>query len=69
MADMNASEESPLRRAERVYARHGFQVTHARSGEEALQALLPAGAPASVTPYGVILLAMAGYVTMRESAT
>ncbi|WP_327278890.1 MULTISPECIES: response regulator transcription factor [unclassified Streptomyces] len=39
-----------------ILARHGFQVTHARSGEEALQALLPAGAPASVTPYGVILL-------------
>uniref|UniRef100_A0AAU2JYA4 Sensory transduction protein RegX3 n=1 Tax=Streptomyces sp. NBC_00049 TaxID=2903617 RepID=A0AAU2JYA4_9ACTN len=35
-----------------ILARHGFQVTHARSGEEALQALLPAGAP----PYGVILL-------------
>ncbi|MGW7100880.1 response regulator transcription factor [Streptomyces sp. NPDC054838] len=40
-----------------ILARHGFQVTHARSGEEALHALLPAGAPASVTtPYGVILL-------------
>ncbi|WP_405488170.1 response regulator transcription factor [Streptomyces sp. NBC_00096] len=35
-----------------ILARHGFKVTHARSGEEALQALLPAGAP----PYGVILL-------------
>ncbi|MEV7724746.1 response regulator transcription factor [Streptomyces sp. NPDC087917] len=35
-----------------ILARHGFRVTHARSGEEALQALLPAGAP----PYGVILL-------------
>ncbi|WP_374776122.1 response regulator transcription factor [Streptomyces sp. NBC_01310] len=39
-----------------ILARHGFQVTHARSGEEALQALLPAGAPAGATPYGVILL-------------
>ncbi|MFJ6721996.1 MULTISPECIES: response regulator transcription factor [unclassified Streptomyces] len=37
-----------------ILARHGFQVTHARSGEEALHALLPAGAPTS--PYGVILL-------------
>jgi DNA-binding response OmpR family regulator len=35
-----------------ILARHGFQVTHARSGEEALQALLPAGAP----PFGVVLL-------------
>ncbi|MGP3923833.1 MULTISPECIES: response regulator transcription factor [unclassified Streptomyces] len=35
-----------------VLARHGFDVTHARSGEEALQALLPdEGAP-----YGVVLL-------------
>ncbi|MEV4435964.1 response regulator transcription factor [Streptomyces sp. NPDC049555] len=35
-----------------VLARHGFDVTHARSGEEALQALLPtAGAP-----FGVVLL-------------
>ncbi|MFG2298007.1 response regulator transcription factor [Streptomyces sp. NPDC048603] len=39
-----------------ILARHGFQVTHARSGEEALQALLPAGAPPTVSPYGVILL-------------
>ncbi|MEV6952955.1 response regulator transcription factor [Streptomyces sp. NPDC051183] len=39
-----------------ILSRHGFQVTHARSGEEALQALLPAGAPPHVTPYGVILL-------------
>ncbi|MEU7554419.1 response regulator transcription factor [Streptomyces sp. NPDC044571] len=35
-----------------ILGRHGFQVTHARSGEEALQALLPAGAP----PFGVVLL-------------
>ncbi|RLV09726.1 DNA-binding response regulator [Streptomyces griseocarneus] len=35
-----------------VLARHGFDVTHARSGEEALQALLPdQGAP-----YAVVLL-------------
>ncbi|MEU7135826.1 response regulator transcription factor [Streptomyces sp. NPDC046261] len=35
-----------------VLARHGFDVTHARSGEEALQALLPdEGAP-----FGVVLL-------------
>ncbi|KNE79962.1 MULTISPECIES: response regulator transcription factor [Streptomyces] len=35
-----------------VLARHGFTVTHARSGAEALQALLPdAGAP-----FGVVLL-------------
>ncbi|MFJ7207961.1 response regulator transcription factor [Streptomyces sp. NPDC098789] len=39
-----------------ILARHGFKVTHARSGEEALQALLPAGPAAGVTPYGVILL-------------
>lgn len=39
-----------------ILARHGFRVTHARSGEEALQALLPAGSPPHVTPYGVILL-------------
>lgn len=39
-----------------ILARHGFQVTHARNGEEALQALLPAGAPPHVSPYGVILL-------------
>ncbi|MEU6758917.1 response regulator transcription factor [Streptomyces sp. NPDC005409] len=40
-----------------ILARHGFQVTHARSGEEALQALLPAGAPpTAASPYGVILL-------------
>ncbi|MGK5629387.1 response regulator transcription factor [Streptomyces sp. URMC 123] len=36
-----------------VLARHGFAVVHARSGEEALQALLPDdGAP----PFGVVLL-------------
>ncbi|MFE9215263.1 response regulator transcription factor [Streptomyces lavendulae] len=39
-----------------ILARHGFQVTHARNGEEALQALLPAGAPSGASPYGVILL-------------
>ncbi|EFL18038.1 response regulator transcription factor [Streptomyces sp. C] len=35
-----------------ILARHGFRVTHARNGEEALQALLPAGAK----PFGVVLL-------------
>ncbi|MFI9720185.1 response regulator transcription factor [Streptomyces sp. NPDC052396] len=35
-----------------VLARHGFTVTHARSGEEALKALLPDAAP----PFGVVLL-------------
>ncbi|MFF5488260.1 response regulator transcription factor [Streptomyces virginiae] len=39
-----------------ILARHGFQVTHARNGEEALQALLPAGTPTGPQPYGVILL-------------
>ncbi|GHB71708.1 DNA-binding response regulator [Streptomyces cirratus] len=39
-----------------ILARHGFQVTHARSGEEALHALLPPGAQPSAPPYGVILL-------------
>ncbi|MET9854127.1 response regulator transcription factor [Streptomyces sp. NPDC006450] len=39
-----------------ILARHGFKVTHARSGEEALQALLSAGAPPLASPYGVILL-------------
>ena len=35
-----------------VLSRHGFDITHARSGEEALKALLPgAGAP-----FGVVLL-------------
>ncbi|WP_326768234.1 response regulator transcription factor [Streptomyces sp. NBC_01591] len=35
-----------------ILARHGFRVVHARSGEEALQALLPAG----MEPFGVVLL-------------
>ncbi|MEV5509382.1 response regulator transcription factor [Streptomyces orinoci] len=35
-----------------VLSRHGFTVTHARSGEEALRALLPDAAP----PFGVVLL-------------
>ncbi|MFB8029227.1 MULTISPECIES: response regulator transcription factor [unclassified Streptomyces] len=35
-----------------VLSRHGFQVVHARSGEEALQALLPA----DKEPFGVVLL-------------
>ncbi|MFD8688976.1 response regulator transcription factor [Streptomyces sp. NPDC059651] len=35
-----------------ILARHGFQVVHARSGEEALQALLPA----ETEPFGVVLL-------------
>ncbi|MEU6085016.1 response regulator transcription factor [Streptomyces sp. NPDC047108] len=35
-----------------ILARHGFHITHARSGEEALQALLPD----SGAPYGVVLL-------------
>ncbi|MFJ2773061.1 response regulator transcription factor [Streptomyces sp. NPDC087300] len=35
-----------------VLARHGFDVVHARNGEEALQALLPAKTP----PFGVVLL-------------
>ncbi|MBW5483757.1 response regulator transcription factor [Streptomyces bambusae] len=39
-----------------ILARHGFSVTHARNGEEALQALLPADATAGAAPYGVILL-------------
>ncbi|GBP98638.1 DNA-binding response regulator [Streptomyces spongiicola] len=38
-----------------VLARHGFQVTHARNGEEALQAVLPAAAEGR-TPFGVVLL-------------
>ncbi|MFJ2112780.1 MULTISPECIES: response regulator transcription factor [unclassified Streptomyces] len=38
-----------------VLAKHGFQVVHARSGEEALQALLPA-ANVGRTPFGVVLL-------------
>ncbi|MDA5280357.1 response regulator transcription factor [Streptomyces sp. NPDC054904] len=39
-----------------ILARHGFRVTHARSGEEALQALLSAGSSPGAAPYGVILL-------------
>ncbi|MFJ7945258.1 response regulator transcription factor [Streptomyces sp. NPDC096354] len=35
-----------------VLARHGFQVVHARSGEEALNALLPT----DTEPFGVVLL-------------
>ncbi|MEV5604518.1 response regulator transcription factor [Streptomyces sp. NPDC052299] len=35
-----------------VLARHGFQVVHARSGDEALQALLPT----DTEPFGVVLL-------------
>ncbi|MEV6262025.1 response regulator transcription factor [Streptomyces sp. NPDC051784] len=35
-----------------VLSRHGFQVVHARNGEEALQALLPA----EKEPFGVVLL-------------
>ncbi|WP_329123900.1 response regulator transcription factor [Streptomyces sp. NBC_01465] len=35
-----------------ILARHGFKVVHARNGEEALQALLPA----AHEPFGVILL-------------
>ncbi|MEV6317650.1 response regulator transcription factor [Streptomyces sp. NPDC051776] len=35
-----------------ILTRHGFDITHARSGEEALQALLPD----SGAPYGVVLL-------------
>ncbi|MBH1938686.1 response regulator transcription factor [Streptomyces sp. AV19] len=35
-----------------VLARHGFAVTHARSGEEALRALLPGDG----APFGVVLL-------------
>ncbi|AEW96914.1 MULTISPECIES: response regulator transcription factor [Streptomycetaceae] len=35
-----------------VLARHGFDVVHARSGEEALRALLPDGGP----PFAVVLL-------------
>ncbi|GAA1532967.1 response regulator transcription factor [Streptomyces albidochromogenes] len=35
-----------------ILVRHGFQVVHARSGEEAIQALLPA----EKEPFGVVLL-------------
>lgn len=38
-----------------VLKRHGFDVTHARSGEEALQALLPV-TDGTKSPYGVVLL-------------
>ncbi|WP_405794014.1 response regulator transcription factor [Streptomyces sp. NBC_01506] len=38
-----------------VLTRHGFAVTHARSGEEALQALLPV-TDGTKSPYGVVLL-------------
>ncbi|MEU8618896.1 response regulator transcription factor [Streptomyces sp. NPDC048623] len=38
-----------------ILARHGFSVTHARNGEEALQAVLPA-AHGERPSYGVILL-------------
>ncbi|MFD6416724.1 response regulator transcription factor [Streptomyces sp. NPDC060194] len=37
-----------------VLKRHGFDVTHARNGEEALHALLPPGE--GVKPFGVVLL-------------
>ncbi|GHH37555.1 DNA-binding response OmpR family regulator [Streptomyces candidus] len=40
-----------------VLARHGFQVVHARNGEEALQAFLPDDrAPHDQEPFGVVLL-------------
>ncbi|MER5888939.1 response regulator transcription factor [Streptomyces sp. NPDC001941] len=38
-----------------ILAKHGFDVTHARSGEEALQAVLPA-ANEGKAPFGVVLL-------------
>ncbi|MEV6424390.1 response regulator transcription factor [Streptomyces sp. NPDC051662] len=38
-----------------VLAKHGFQVVHARSGEEALQAVLPAANVGKV-PFSVVLL-------------
>ncbi|MFC8917316.1 response regulator transcription factor [Streptomyces sp. WAC05374] len=38
-----------------ILKKHGFDVTHARNGEEALQALLPA-ANAGRAPFGVVLL-------------
>lgn len=38
-----------------VLARHGFEVVHARNGEEALRAVLPATEPAK-SPFGVVLL-------------
>jgi DNA-binding response OmpR family regulator len=38
-----------------ILARHGFKVVQARSGEEALQALLPRDTPGA-DPFGVVLL-------------
>ncbi|WP_351229205.1 response regulator transcription factor [Streptomyces sp. NPDC002133] len=38
-----------------VLARHGFSVTHARNGEEALQAVLPTASEGK-PPFGVVLL-------------
>ncbi|MFF8845054.1 response regulator transcription factor [Streptomyces sp. NPDC015127] len=38
-----------------VLARHGFQVVHARNGEEALRAVLPDSHP-DKAPFGVVLL-------------
>jgi DNA-binding response OmpR family regulator len=38
-----------------VLARHGFEVVHARNGEEALRAVLPATEPGK-PPFGVVLL-------------
>ncbi|MEU9099288.1 response regulator transcription factor [Streptomyces sp. NPDC048361] len=38
-----------------VLAKHGFQVKHARNGEEALQALLP-DEHSAASPFGVVLL-------------
>ncbi|WP_250294028.1 response regulator transcription factor [Streptomyces atroolivaceus] len=39
-----------------VLSRHGFQVVHARSGEDALRALLPTEKPGGKEPFGVVLL-------------
>lgn len=39
-----------------VLSRHGFQVVHARSGEDALRALLPTAKPGGKEPFGVVLL-------------
>ncbi|HEY9437377.1 MAG TPA: response regulator transcription factor [Streptomyces sp.] len=39
-----------------VLTRHGFHVAHARSGEEALQALLPADKEREKEPFAVVLL-------------
>ncbi len=38
-----------------ILTRHGFAVTHARNGEEALKAVLPTG-DAGRAPFGVVLL-------------